>query len=83
MMVGLQHEIAGQYNTNWSVFSAGAILAAVSRDGVTILGPMDDADRSVVRDRLYTVGELMRQGVLTPEPPPAMGIVDSALAGVR
>ena len=63
--------------------AAGAILAAVSRDGVTILGPMDDADRSVVRDRLYTVGELMRQGVLTPEPPPAMGIVDSALAGVR
>ena len=29
MMVGLQHEIAGQYNTNWSVFSAGAILAGM------------------------------------------------------
>jgi len=55
----------------------------VSRDGVTILGPMDDADRSVVRDRLYTVGELMRQGVLTPEPPPATGAVATALAGAR
>ncbi|HXT36867.1 MAG TPA: sugar ABC transporter permease [Chloroflexota bacterium] len=29
MMVGLQHEVAGQYNTNWSVFSAGAILAGL------------------------------------------------------
>jgi arabinogalactan oligomer/maltooligosaccharide transport system permease protein len=29
IMVGLQHEIAGQYNTNWSVFSAGAVLATV------------------------------------------------------
>ena len=63
--------------------AAGAVLAAVSRDGVTILGPMDDADRSVVRDRLYTVGELMRQGVLTPEPPPATGAVGTWLAGAR
>jgi arabinogalactan oligomer/maltooligosaccharide transport system permease protein len=29
MMVGLQHEVAGQYNTNWSVFSAGAMLAGL------------------------------------------------------
>jgi len=29
MMVGLFHEIQGQYNTNWSVFSAGAFLASV------------------------------------------------------
>lgn len=29
MMVGLFHEIQGQYNTNWAVFSAGAFLASV------------------------------------------------------
>lgn len=29
MMVGLFHDIQGQYNTNWAVFSAGAFLASV------------------------------------------------------
>jgi arabinogalactan oligomer/maltooligosaccharide transport system permease protein len=29
MTVGLYHEVAGQYNTNWSIFAAGAVLATI------------------------------------------------------
>jgi len=60
-----------------------SILAVVSRDGATILGPLDNADRSVVHDHLYTVGDLMRQGVLEPEAPSATEAIGASLAGVQ
>jgi predicted ATPase len=44
----------------------GSILAVESRDGVTVIGPVDDAGRSVLRDRLFTPGELLRQNQLSP-----------------
>jgi predicted ATPase len=36
-------------------------------DGRTIIGEVDEAGRSALRERLYTAGELMRMGQLRPE----------------
>jgi predicted ATPase len=44
------------------------ILGVVNLNGETRIGPLDEADRSVIRDRLYTAGELLRQGQLHPDP---------------
>lgn len=43
------------------------ILGVASVNGETKIGPVDDAGRSAMRDRLYTAGELLRQGQLTPD----------------
>jgi predicted ATPase len=43
------------------------ILGVVSENGETKIGPIDEADRSVIRDRLFTAGELLRQGQLLPD----------------
>jgi len=40
------------------------ILAVVNRGGETMIGPLDAAGRSAIRDRLYTAGELLRLGQL-------------------
>ncbi|HAB15832.1 MAG TPA: AAA family ATPase [Verrucomicrobiota bacterium] len=45
-----------------------SILAVENRDGITIIGPVDEAGRSVLRDRPFTVGELLRQAQLAPAP---------------
>jgi hypothetical protein len=36
-------------------------------EGETIIGPVDDASRSILRDRLCTAGELLRQNQLRPQ----------------
>jgi predicted ATPase len=46
----------------------GAILAVVSEDGETRIGPLDGAARSVLKDHLYTAGELLRMNQLQPDP---------------
>jgi hypothetical protein len=43
-----------------------SILAVESRDGVTIIGPVDEAGRSMLRKKLFTPGELLRQNQLAP-----------------
>jgi predicted ATPase len=43
-----------------------AIRPVVMRDGLTIIGEVDDASREIVARRLYTLGELMRSNQLTP-----------------
>ena len=43
------------------------ILGVASVNGETKIGPLDDAGRSAIRDRLYTAGELLRLGKLTPD----------------
>jgi hypothetical protein len=43
------------------------VLAVVSEDSETKIGPLNEADRSVMRDRLFTAGELLKQGQLTPD----------------
>ncbi len=47
--------------------ASASILAVVSRAGETKIGPIDEATRSVLRDRLYTVGELLRLNQLEPD----------------
>ncbi len=44
-----------------------SILAAEARDGNTAIGPVDEVGRSVVRDRLFTVGELLSINQLQPD----------------
>ena len=46
----------------------GSILAVEARDGTTIIAGVDEVGRSVLRDRLYTTGELLRLDQLQPGP---------------
>ena len=47
-----------------------SIVRAVSMEhGLTIIGEVDDASRSIVKDKLYTLGELMRGNQITPNDP--------------
>ena len=43
------------------------ILGVVNEKGETKIGPIDEAGRSAIRDRLYTAGELLRLNQLTPD----------------
>jgi len=43
------------------------ILAVISENGETKIGPLNEADRSLLRERLFTAGELLKQGPLTPD----------------
>lgn len=44
-----------------------ALLAVDSHDGLTRIGPIDEAGRTVLKDRLFTAGELLRQNQLAPD----------------
>jgi predicted ATPase len=44
------------------------IRPVTMRDGLTIIGEVDDASREIVRQKLYTLGELMRGNQLSPQP---------------
>jgi predicted ATPase len=50
------------------VISADSILAVVAEGGITNIAPLDEVGRSVLRDRLYTAGELMKLNQLSPDP---------------
>ena len=50
-----------------------SILAVASRNGQTIIGPVDAAGRSSIRDKLFTAGELLRLSQLTPD----VGVVEA------
>jgi predicted ATPase len=45
-----------------------AILAVSAEGGVSNIAPVDEASRSVLREELYTAGELLRLNQLQPEP---------------
>ncbi len=45
------------------------IRPVVMRDGLTVIGEVDDASREIVEKKLYTLGELMRGSQLAPKPP--------------
>jgi predicted ATPase len=47
-----------------------AVRAVAMDHGLTVIGEIDQASQHIVRDGLYTVGELMRSGQLSPEPSP-------------
>jgi predicted ATPase len=44
-----------------------SILAVVNRSGETRIGPLDEAGRSAIRERLYTAGELLRLNQIEPD----------------
>lgn len=46
---------------------AEQILAVSFEQGQTRVAPIDEASRSILRDRLYTVGELLRANQLAPQ----------------
>lgn len=43
------------------------LLAVESFEGLTRIGPLDQAGRTVLRDKLFTPGELLRQNQLAPD----------------
>jgi predicted ATPase len=45
-----------------------AILAVDNEEGITKIAPIDEAGRSVLKDKLFTPGELLRQNQLAPDP---------------
>ena len=47
---------------------SSSILAVIAEEGVTYIGLLDDAGRSVLRDHLYTAGELLRLNQMMPDP---------------
>jgi predicted ATPase len=46
--------------------SVDSILAVTAEQGETRIGPVDEAGRTVLRDRLFTVGELLSLNQLSP-----------------
>lgn len=48
-------------------FPTDAIRAVVSDDGRTVIGPIDEAGRKTLRDKLFTAGELLRGDQLAPD----------------
>ena len=47
--------------------SDNCILGVSNVNGETKIGPLDEAGRTSIRDRLYTAGELLRMGQLEPD----------------
>ena len=48
--------------------SADSILAVEAEHGESRVGSLDEVNRSVLKDRLYTVGELLKMGQIEPDP---------------
>jgi hypothetical protein len=48
-------------------------------DGVTEIAPIDEAGRSVLREKLFTPGELLRQNQLAPDPAVIKALEDNQL----
>jgi len=44
-----------------------SIYAVENQDGITLIGPLDEGGRSVLKDRLFTPGELLRLNQLSPD----------------
>ena len=48
--------------------SDDSVLAVLAEDGVTRIGPLDEAGRSALKKGLFTAGELLRVDQLIPDP---------------
>jgi hypothetical protein len=51
-----------------SSFEPETVLAVSAPEGVTTIGPIDDAGREALKQHLYTPGELLRMNQLSPSP---------------
>ena len=56
-----------------------SILAVVNRNGETTIGPLDEAGRTAIRERLYTAGELLRLNQIEPDETVAANITPDQL----
>ncbi len=61
---------------------AEGLLAVESSDGLTRIGPIDEAGRSVLRDKLFTPGELLRQDQLAPDEGALRDVPNEGLLGL-
>jgi predicted ATPase len=59
--------------------SPDSILSVVIEGSGTQIAPLDSATRSLLRDRLFTAGELLRQNQLQPELPTTQPVVPDQL----
>jgi len=59
-----------------------SLFAVDNRDGTTRIGPIDRAGREMLRNRLFTPGELLRQNQLTPDPNSLSDIRDERQLGL-
>ena len=50
--------------------SPDMLLVVDAQGGETKIGPADDTSKSILVDRLYTAGELLKQNMLKPQPKP-------------
>jgi predicted ATPase len=53
-----------------------SLMAVENADGVTAIGGVDEAGRNVLRDKLFTPGELLRQNQLAPDPTAVRDVAD-------
>jgi len=51
-----------------NVGTSDSVLAVLAEDGVTRIGPLDEAGRSALKKGLFTAGELLRVDQLIPDP---------------
>jgi predicted ATPase len=56
-----------------------SILAVTAEEGVTGIGPVDEAGRSALLDHLFTAGELLRLNQLIPDPKVLSSLVPQQL----
>lgn len=53
-----------------------SLRAVDNRDGLTQIGPIDEAGKAVLRDRLFTAGELLRLNQLAPDESALQDVTD-------
>ncbi len=56
-----------------------SIISVTSREGETILGPVDEASRTSIRDHLFTAGELLRLNQISTDEEEHKNSVDQKL----
>lgn len=59
-----------------------SLLAVENKDGLTVIGQIDEAGRSVLRQKLFTPGELLRQNQLSPDPNAVQDVPDERQLGL-
>jgi predicted ATPase len=59
-----------------------SLLAVDNEDGLTRIGPIDGAGREVLRDKLFTPGELLRQNQLAPDPSAVINVENERQLGL-
>jgi SMC domain protein len=50
------------------MLNADSLLAVAADRGETKIAPIDDVSRDMMRERLFSAGELLRQGQISPNP---------------